>query len=130
MLIQTVSNAYGSWRRVAIISDRPTLTLSMGSPFIDPLVSIKIYTGKCLILNKLYSISGTNYFVPLYFISLHNNVYFWRWRRQLAHRCNITVSILNFLATSTDTCTYPFKKCLNRCAIGCIKLNNIFSNLL
>ena len=49
---------------------------------------------------------------------------------ELAHRCNIAVSILNFLAACTDACAYPFEERLNCCAVGCIKLNDIFCNLL
>ena len=42
MLIHAVSNAYGSSLRVAIISANPTFTDSIGSPFIEPDVSINM----------------------------------------------------------------------------------------
>ena len=42
MLMQTVSRAKGSTRNEAIMSDSPTLTASMGSPRMEPLVSMRM----------------------------------------------------------------------------------------
>ena len=50
ILIHAVSKAYGSKRREAIISANPTFTDSIGSPCIEPDVSISIYTGNLLLI--------------------------------------------------------------------------------
>ena len=41
----TVSKAYGSFLNVLSIASMPTFTDSIGSPFIEPEVSINKYTG-------------------------------------------------------------------------------------
>ena len=42
----------------------------------------------------------------------------------------IAMGIFHFLTACTDACAYPFDKGFNCRAVGCIKLNDIFCNLL
>jgi hypothetical protein len=50
MLILADSRANGSLLRLANIASRPTFTDSIGSPTIEPDVSINKYTGSLLII--------------------------------------------------------------------------------